>query len=245
MLVTAPTTWRSFGASVIGPGHIATGKPNQDAWASFHHTWGDGIVVSDGLGSKALSDFGSKAACRAVATATRRFADAASAGTRPSLLEDIRDVWLELIAPLNPEDAYATCIFAFRLGDGIVRMGLLGDGCAAAVKQDGTVKSLSDDKTSGFSNMTNALTLATNEAQWSLLEVSESECVAVVLCTDGVSDDLDDIDGFMAGFVAAHRGLAQATAARQTRAILEGWPVPKHSDDKTIACLLREADFDE
>ena len=28
-------------------------------------------------------------------------------------------------------------------------------------------------------------------------------------------------------------------------AILEGWPVPKHSDDKTIACLLREADFDE
>lgn len=239
--MTTSTAWKSFGASVIGPGHIATGKPNQDAWASFHHIWGDGIVVSDGLGSRALSDFGSKAACRAVERAARRFADAVAAGVRPTLLEDIRDGWLELLVPLDPRDAYATCIFAFRLGDGIVRMGLLGDGCAAAVKQDGTVKSLADDKTSGFSNLTNALTPATDEAQWSLLEVPESECAAVVLCTDGVSDDLEDIDGFMTGFVAAQRGLARATAARQTLAMLEDWPVPKHSDDKTIACLLSEA----
>jgi len=244
-LVTTSTTWKSFGASVIGPGHIATGKPNQDSWASFHHIWGDGIVVSDGLGSKALSDFGSKAACRAVETAARRFANAESAGTRPDLLEDIRDCWLEAIAPLDPKDAYATCIFAFSLGDGIVRMGLLGDGCAAAVKQDGTVKSLADDKIGGFSNMTNALTPATSEAQWSLLEIPESECEAVVLCTDGVSDDLEDISGFIAGFVAAHRGLARATAAREALTMLEYWPVPKHSDDKTIACLLREVVSDE
>ena len=81
--------------------------------------------------------------------------------------------------------------------------------------------------------MTNALTPATSEDQWSLLEVPESECEAVVLCTDGVSDDLEDIDGFMAGFVSAHRGLAQATASRQARQMLEEWPVPKHSDDKT------------
>jgi len=239
------TTWKSFGASVIGPGHIATGKPNQDAWASFHHLWGDGIVVSDGLGSKALSDLGSKAACKAVETAVRRFADAASTGTRPTLLADIRDAWLEAIAPLDPREAYATCIFAFLLRDGLVRIGLLGDGCAAAVKPDGSVKLLSDDKASGFSNITNALTPATDEAQWSLLEVPESECVAVVLCTDGVSDDLDDIDGFMTGFVAAHRGLARATAARQARTMLEDWPVPKHSDDKSIACLVREVVSDE
>ncbi|KQY62397.1 hypothetical protein ASD30_23775 [Nocardioides sp. Root140] len=237
--------WKSFGASVIGPGHIVTGKPNQDSWASFHHIWGDGIVVSDGLGSKALSDFGSKAACRAVETAARLFASATAAGTRPNLLEDIRNGWLESIAPLDPKDAYATCIFAFHVGDGIVRLGLLGDGCAAVVTEDGTVKSLSDDKTVGFSNLTNALTPATSEAQWSLLEVPESECEAVVLCTDGVSDDLHDVDGFMTGFVAAHRGLARATAAREALTMLEDWPVPKHSDDKTIAVLLREVVSDE
>lgn len=243
--MTTSISWRSFGASVIGPGHLATGKPNQDAWASFHHIWGDGVVVSDGLGSKDLSDFGSKAACRAVKMAVRRFATAKATGTRPNLLEDIRDGWLESIAPLDPKDVYATCIFAFRLGDGIVRMGLLGDGCAAAVKQDRTVKSLSDDKTASFANVTDALTPATSEGQWSLIEVPESECEAVVLCTDGVSDDLDDLDGFMTGFVAANRGLARATAARQARKMFDDWPVPKHSDDKTIACLLREVVSDE
>lgn len=243
--MTTATSWKSFGASVIGPGHIATGKPNQDAWAAFHHVWGDGIVVSDGLGSKALSDFGSKAACAAVESAVRRFASASAAGSQPNLLADIRDGWLESISPLDPKDAYATCIFAFRLGDGIVRMGLLGDGRAAAVKQDGTVTALADDKTASFSNMTNALTPATSEAQWSLLEIPESECEAVVLCTDGVSDDLDDIDGFMTGFVTALGGLARATAARQALEILNDWPVPKHSDDKTIACLLREVATDE
>ena len=51
--------WRSFGASVIGPGHAASRLPNQDAWLAFHHIRADGIVVSDGLGSKPLSDFGS------------------------------------------------------------------------------------------------------------------------------------------------------------------------------------------
>ena len=117
-------------------------------------------------------------------------------------------------------------------------MGLLGDGCAAAVKQDGTVKSLTDDKTAGFSNMTNALTPATSEDQWSLLEVPESECEAIVLCTDGVSDDLEDIDGFVAGFVAAHRGLGPSDGISSGAArCSKSWPVPKHSDDKTIACL--------
>lgn len=239
-----PTSWKSFGASVVGPGHVATGKPNQDAWKSFHHSWGDGIVVSDGLGSKALSDFGSEAACRAVKRAARRFASAKAIGARTNLLADILDGWLEFIAPLDPKESSATVLFAFRVGDGFVRMGILGDGCAAAVKRDGTVQSLTDDKSVGFSNVTDALTSSTAEAQWSLLEVPESECDALVLCTDGISDDLDDLDGFIAGFVNAYRGLAKATASRLARQMLGEWPVPKHSDDKTIACLLKSEVMD-
>lgn len=122
----------------------------------------------------------------------------------------------------------------------MVRMGLLGDGCAAAVSHDGVVRSLTDDKAGGFSNITIALTPATSDTQWATLEVSETECQAIVLCTDGVSDDLENLEGFMAGFVEAHCALAQVTASAQTRQMLEEWPVPKHTDDKTIACLLRQ-----
>jgi hypothetical protein len=249
--MTAETSWRSFGASVIGPGHIATGKPNQDAWSSFHHIWGDGIVVSDGLGSKPLSDYGSDAACRAVERAVCRLsvrartAKPAAGGRYAALLADILDDWLDLIAPLDPQESAATCLFAFRLGDGLVRMGMLGDGCAAAVKHDGTVVTLADDKAAGFSNVTSALSPSTSEASWTVMTVPEAECAAVVLCSDGVFDDLEDVEDFMAGFVTAYRGLARMTASRLAREMLQNWPVPKHSDDKTIACLLRAEVPDE
>jgi len=249
--VTTTTAWKSFGASVIGPGHIAAGKPNQDAWSSFHHSWGDGIVVSDGLGSKPLSDYGSGAACRAVERAVRRFsvraqdAQPVAESQYSALLADILDGWLDSIAPLDPKDSAATCLFAFRLSDGLVRLGVLGDGCAAAVKHDGAVVSLSDDKTAGFSNVTSALSPGTSEASWTVVAVPETECAAVVLCTDGVLDDLEDVEGFMAGFVTAHCGLAKTTASRRAYEMLENWPVPGHSDDKTIACLCRAGGPDE
>lgn len=243
--MTTSTSWRSFGASVIGPGHIATGKPNQDAWSSFHHLWGEGIVVSDGMGSKALSGYGSDAACRAVEQAVRRHAAARPKGQSSDLLPDILDRWLDSIAPLDPKDTAATCLFAFRLGDGLLRLGILGDGCVAAVQSNGRVSALTDDRAAGFSNVTSALGPSMDPTQWILADVPESDCAAVVLCTDGVSDDLEDVEGFMVGFVKAHYRLARLAASRQAHELLEAWPVPKHSDDKTIACLLKAEVADE
>ena len=244
--------WKSFGASVIGPGHIVTGKPNQDSWRAFHHVWGDGIAVSDGLGSKSLSGFGSDAACRSVEQSARRFsyqkifAMESTAREKETALSDcILNSWLNMISPLSPKDCAATCLFAFRLGDGILRMGMLGDGCTAAVMTDGSVISLTDDKSEGFSNLTSALSSNTEQKHWTIRDISEQDCTAVVLCTDGVSDDLDNVDGFIAGFAKSNYGLASITASRHTREMLEDWPVPKHSDDKTIACLYREEIIDE
>lgn len=248
--MTTTTLWKSFGASVIGPGHVADGMPNQDAWLAFHHIWGDGIVVSDGLGSKPSSDYGSDAACRAVERAVRQFSVEAhnpepAEGQYSALLSDILNGWLESISPLDPKDSSATCLFGFRVGDGLVRMGMLGDGWAAAVKRDGSVVSISDDKTTGFSNITSALSPSTSEKNWTVVDVPETECEAIVLCTDGVSDDLEDVEGFTAEFVKAFSGFAQLTASRKAHEMLEDWPVPKHSDDKTIACLLRTEAGDE
>jgi serine/threonine protein phosphatase PrpC len=233
------TVWKSFGASVIGPNHVATGKPNQDAWVAFHHVWGDGIVVSDGLGSKPFSDFGSEAACCAVAYAIH--ACHGKTGIGHTFLSDrIKNNWLSLIAPLESRDCAATCLFAFRIGDGMVRMGMVGDGLAAAVKTDGSVVTLSDDKTEGFSNITASLSPHVTEKDWRWLSIPEDDCRSIVLCTDGVADDLADTDGFVKEFAAAHCDLSSVSAARRAREVLENWPTPKHSDDKTIACLFRE-----
>lgn len=233
------TCWTSFGASVVGPRHLVEGKPNQDAWLAFHNGCGDGIVISDGLGSKQRSDFGSRAACLAVARA------ADTSPTTVQIAEDrlfdrIKANWLCLVAPLEPNDCAATCVFALRMGNGVVRLGMLGDGLAAVVKTDGSVVSLSDDKSEGFSNITSALTPNTSVTDWRDMSVVEDECVAVLLCTDGVSDDLIDCDGFVKGLLETHRGLTAIEADRHLREMLASWPTPKHSDDKTIACLCRE-----
>jgi serine/threonine protein phosphatase PrpC len=245
MSTLTSNAWKSFGASVIGPGHILTAKPNQDAWAAFHRTWGDGIVVSDGLGSKPLSNYGSAAACRAVESAARRFALTRATGARSNLLRDILQAWLHSIGPLAPKDSSSTCLFALNLRDGLVRIGILGDGCAAVIKRDGTVTSIAEDKDDGFSNQTRALTPSTTESQWKVRTVAEGDCDAAVLCTDGVADDLENLDGFMLNFARRFRGLSSVTASRQARDVLERWPVPKHSDDKTIACLFRQDTCDD
>lgn len=239
--------WRSFGASVIGPGHITTGKPNQDAWLSFHHLWGDGVVVSDGLGSKPHSDWGSVAACRAVETAALELLRGAS-GNRSvptNLLTRIRDEWLVAIEPLDPRDCAATCVFAIADRADTVNLGLLGDGAVAAVLRDGAVKVLTDDKTEGFSNMTSALSPSVGSESWQIATVSAADCLAVMLCTDGVSDDLEDLEGFARALSNSVASLSSSTSSRHIREMLEGWPVPKHSDDKTLACLAREVPADD
>ena len=230
-------SWRSFGASVIGPAHVATGKPNQDAWAAFHHPWGDGIVVSDGLGSKPYSDWGSTAACRAVELAG---ASLGYTSTSESFVCTIHDEWLRAIEPLSPRDSAATCVFAIVTPDNRLLLGLLGDGAAIVVMLDGSVVALTDDKSGSFSNMTSALTLSVDVSAWQTSTLDAAKCAAVVLCTDGVSDDLEDVTGFARGVTTSFGPLSVAAAIRRTRAMLSDWPVPKHSDDKTLACLLRE-----
>ena len=126
-----------------------------------------------------------------------------------------------------------------------IRLGMLGDGLAAAVKADGSIVSLSEDKSQGFSNITVALSPNASAKDWRHLSLPEEECIAVVLCTDGVADDLENVDGFVKGFIEAHRALAAVSANRHVREMLENWPTPKHSDDKTIACLCREEVTDE
>lgn len=236
--------WKSFGASVVGPGHIATGTPNQDAWASFHHGWGDGIAISDGLGSKPLSQFGSQAACYAVEQA---FIDCRNQTKFDYgfLFNRIKTNWLSRIAPLEPRDCAATCIFALRLGDGSIRMGMLGDGLAAIIKVDGSVMSLSEDKSQGFSNITDALSINSASKDWRHMSLPEEECDGILLCTDGVADDLENVNDFVKGYVMEHRALTTVSANRHSRTMLDNWPTPKHSDDKTIACLCREEVIDE
>lgn len=233
------TVWRSFGASVIGPSHLADGMLNQDAWVSFHRVWGDGVVVSDGLGSKPFSHLGSRAACLAAVHAIRSWCGDTSID-HAVIAERIKNKWISLLAPLQPADCAATCLFAVRMNCGVVHLAMLGDGLAAVVRGDGMVVSMSDDKSEGFSNITAALSPELTTSDWRWMSLPEEDCQSILLCTDGVADDLSDVYGFVKEFCQAHGALCSVSAARRIRQMLENWPTPGHTDDKTIACLVRE-----
>ena len=81
-------TYVSFGCSVIGPGHIKTGKPNQDSFLLKKYKNGWVAVVSDGVGSKPLSHTGSAAVCSSVCNVMRDYLNSPKS-------VDIKDVLIQ------------------------------------------------------------------------------------------------------------------------------------------------------
>jgi hypothetical protein len=158
---------------------------------------------------------------------------------RDAFLNDIRDAWVDAIKPLSDIDATTTCLFALRDGSGTIWISSLGDGCAAAIMNDGGVRLLRDDKNDGFSNMTKSLTASTEPSDWKTVGVSEDRCKAVLLFTDGIADDLVDVEGFSSGLVDSFCNMPAAIASSEAMSMLIDWPTPKHSDDKTLACLFK------
>ena len=243
--------WLSFGASEIGPAHMASGKPNQDSWACFHHFGCDVLVVGDGVGSRDYSQLGSAAVCRAVdqVVSNRVFLGSpislSDMDIRAAFLNDIRDAWIDAIQPLSGSEATTTCLFALRDGSGTIWVSVLGDGCAAAIMGDGTVRLLQENKEDSFSNMTQSLMESTESSDWKMMDVDEEGCRAVLLFTDGIADDLVDIEGFAGGLVDSLCCLPAVLAASEAMSMLIDWPTPKHSDDKTLACLYKRDYKDE
>jgi len=234
------TLWNYWGASAIGPLHVKTGIPNQDSWMARRYKWGNAVVVSDGLGSKAHSDHGSKAACLAVFEAAKSYRNNPEANM-VDILRLIHANWLVKIAPHSPSACSATCLFAIQIEE-IITLGRLGDGLIAAFGEtEENQLILSDNKEESFSNYTNSLQREFAPDQWETATVKSADCNAVVLCTDGISDDLltEKRIIFAQELYSTYSVLRPEERKRDIKRWLNEWPVPGHSDDKTIACLCK------
>jgi len=236
-------TWSSWGTSVIGPAHAKTGIPNQDFWMVRRYKWGNVVVVSDGLGSKPHSDHGSKAACLSVLDAAEIYQNNPEAGIA-DILRLIHANWLVKIAPFSSSDCSSTCLFAIQIA-GVITLGRLGDGMIV-VYGDSQKSSfvLDEKKQDSFSNYTNSLQREFQPELWEIVSVESAECKAIILCTDGISDDLlpEKRINFAQELYSTYTNVEAAKRKRDLKRWLNRWPVPGHSDDKTIAVLFRKED---
>lgn len=232
-------SWKSFSASVRGPGHARLCLPNQDACMVSSRIWGDVAVVSDGVGSCSHSEYGSSAACSAVISAAENWI--IQNCTIDSFFDEVHRIWLSNIKPFDPDECSATCLFSICPKDGEILLGMLGDGLIAIIKSDGSYTELYDEKDGAFSNQTCALSSKTQTSQWRMISMNQDECCAILLCTDGIADDLlpEKRQDFVRHIYNQGQSFATATVARELRKMLEQWPVPKHSDDKTLVCLYK------
>lgn len=236
--------WRGFGDSEIGPLHQRFDLPNQDAYHLELKTEPALIAISDGLGSKPLSQLGAQAVCRAVVRVAQHYTN--DMKVEPLVLIDLfHGYWLEELQSIDIEQCSCTALFAIVLGDQTF-IAQLGDGdcCIITSKQvDGEqqVRFLSDKDEGFFVNQTHSLGNKFQFGQWQYCFLPTVELEACFLATDGIADDLalEHRAGFYLELLNQYQQLTDAQVKTDVRCWISQWPVAGHSDDKTIAALYR------
>ena len=227
-------------ASVKGMLHVSGNIPNQDAYSVKRYKFGTILVVSDGLGSKKYSDFGSKAVGRAVDKAVQIWNGYSEKDIR-LLLPLIVSIWSMEIYPYTQKDCSATCLFAIITNDGYVYLGQLGDGSIYLSIENELL--LVREKDDDFANLTVCMGGFLNYSDWSLKEFSaENRPFGIVMMTDGISETI--VDEKKKEFIELlFKKLSECENLIKRNnliyKILSEWNPVSAGDDRTLICYMR------
>ena len=232
-----------FGATVRGPRNKRAATENQDSWIRARGAYGHVIVVCDGLGSRAASALGAQMACAAVRRAVGLWPGIDSGADPLLLIRLVELLWRLSVSPRPLSECATTCMFALRENGGRFVLAGLGDGLAAMRTEGTSVTTFGGRRDSDFTDETVALGVPHQLEDWWVATPAPASRNAVVLATDGVADDLHppQIGGFVEWIVTEVGGLPSAARCRVLRRELTNWPVPHHTDDKTVAALIDTA----
>lgn len=224
--------------SVMGPGHIASGLPNQDY--SLIRIWKQSwlAVVSDGMGSRPLSHIGSRLTCKAALWTTQH----CNFDTPDrELIQCLYQRWLYTLNEIEiaPDDAVATCLIAWGKVSGECRLLQLGDGMIFT--HNSTPERLVNKPENYFGNETTGLGISRKFSDWSCTKTLLTQSgEGIVLMTDGISDDIENPDEFTPAVITSLRGKGARYSKRWMTNELQNWPTPHHTDDKSIAVIYRK-----
>ena len=226
-----------YGISVTGPSHIKNGIVNQDSFLCVKKRKFLLLVVSDGMGSKPYADLGSKKACEAVVVEVNRFAENKKNPLSISeFFSNIVATWEKLLLPHEAKECSATCLFLFATKRKILAA-RLGDGMICLLGNDENKSILLSDKKAGdFSNATQSLSDSSSPTEFNYAFFDRSEFKGVVLSTDGISSDMENGKelSFANDIFFELRNILFWKRCGFIKNMLENWPVPHHTDDKTL-----------
>ncbi len=229
-----------WGVSVRGPDHVRRQVPNQDAFTVAIGTWGSLIAVCDGMGSCSDAHIGARCACQAVALTAPIYccSHPQSQQLQPEpLLEQCYQQWRRLINPYPAAACRTTCLLALLYQEQLL-LCQLGDGLLAVDTEHGVILPLGEEQKS-FANITTALGEQFKLEAWRYCVLPATRVRSVLLASDGIADDLDasSVMTFVHDLTSSYRSLSPQHCRYLLRRQLQAWPVPHHSDDKTLACM--------
>jgi serine/threonine protein phosphatase PrpC len=149
--------------------------------------------------------------------------------------------WALLVHPHVPDEAAATCVVAIARPDRQTMLAQLGDGLACVTRSDGRTEELEFSR-DGFANQTTGLGIARSAQEWRILELPPLRGGdALLMATDGVADDLvPDRRAELVHHLRESCTIEGNLSSARLRRELVDWPVPHHTDDRTmILCSLK------
>lgn len=209
---------------------------NQDFFLCKPYKDGYIMVVSDGMGSKSLSHFGSKCICESVYEVVSNYALELDVISFKDIIYACHEEWKKRLSDCDIKQCYATLLVAV-IRKKTIKAARLGDGFLA-IYADGKVTCLYDKKENYFANETDCLKENLDREKIEIVEIEYSKFQGAISCTDGIEIGTmqeNDITGFTQEFVDEYSNKEKDEVIEAIASWLKDWT---GMDDKTLAFVM-------
>lgn len=213
---------------------------NQDSFICKSIANGYILALSDGMGSKRFSQFGSKAICEVLEQEFENESAPLNQLEWIPFLQKCHKKWIETIKEYDVAQCYTTmlvlliqnnCLKAARLGDGFL-----------SILVDDTDYILMDQKDDYFANETDCLMSEFDEKHLEVLELIFDRFSGAVACSDGIEIGVmreEEIISFTRDFIYEYAKIPADECRKDIEGWVSSWP---GLDDKTIAYMIEEVE---
>lgn len=213
---------------------------NQDSFVCKSVKNGYILALSDGMGSKKFSQFGSKAICEVLKQEFENESVPLDRLEWIPFLKKCHKKWIENLKEYDITQCYATML-VLLVQDNCLKAARLGDGFLSILVDD-TDHILMDQKDDYFANETDCLMAEFDDERLEVLELNFDRFSGAVACSDGIEIGVmkeEEISSFTSDFICEYAKIPTDEGKRDIEGWVSSWP---GIDDKTIAYMIEEVE---
>lgn len=209
---------------------------NQDSFLCKPYKDGVILVVSDGMGSKSLSHYGSKCLCESIYDVISNYPLDIDVISFKDVIYACHEEWIKRLIEFDLSQCYATMLVAV-IRKNSIKAARLGDGFLS-IYVDDDIYCLYDKKDTYFANETDCVREFLDRENLEIVELDYHKFQGIVACTDGIeigSMQEEELESFTREFVSEYSNKKDSDVILEVGHWIEDWP---GADDKTLVFVL-------